>query len=84
MITHSFVCSIPVPHKLPLGTAYTEIQRDVLGRNYILDALDSSIEAVNQGIAALKRTPTNAQIHAHVIEKKARISHYKPDTRTKI
>ena len=63
---------MPVIYKLPIGTAYTEIQQDVLGRNYILDALDSSIEAVNQGIAALKRTPTNAHIHAHVIEKKAR------------
>lgn len=40
---------------------------DALGRSYLLDALDSTIELVNQGIRALQDARTTHDLHAYML-----------------
>jgi hypothetical protein len=42
------------------------MQRDALARSYMLDALDSSVDVVNEGIKALRRVSPTPLVHAHL------------------
>lgn len=56
-----------VLHCRPLpGAAYTTMQRDALARSYLLDALDTSVEAVNSAIAMLMRATPSAKLYQHI------------------
>ncbi len=65
------VVSCPVLHARA-GTVYTDFHKDAHARSYILDAVDSSIDAVNEGIQALIHTKTTPAAHVHLRENKVR------------
>lgn len=67
-VTHDWLWSVGA-HPLSFtstGAAYTTMQRDALARSYLLDALDTSVEAVNSAIAMLMRATPSAKLYQHI------------------
>ncbi|MEW5314243.1 MAG: hypothetical protein WDW38_005754 [Sanguina aurantia] len=68
-VTHDWLWSVGA-HPLSFtstGVIFTQTQRDALGRSYLLDALDSSVELVNKGISALRHTPITLLMLPHIL-----------------
>jgi len=71
-VTHDWLWSVGShPQSFTsVGTRYSDLQRDALARAYALDGLDSAVDAVNDGIAALahvapsKLSQLHFQLHA--------------------
>ncbi len=63
---------LPYRSPPPPGAAYTTMQRDALARSYLLDALDTSVEAVNSAIAMLTRATPSAKLYQHIKVRKSR------------
>eukprot|EP00798_Chlamydomonas_sp_ICE-L_P030107 gene30107-35075_t len=79
-VTHDWLWSVGA-HPMSFtsnGQEYSAIQRDALGRSYLLDALDSSIDIVNSGILKLRAARTTHRLHKHVVKSKS----YEPHLRT--
>lgn len=55
------------------GLEYTQIQKDALARSYLLDAMDSALEHVNLGVAALHNAHTTHALHNHVVKSKMQV-----------
>ncbi|KAG2501680.1 hypothetical protein HYH03_000182 [Edaphochlamys debaryana] len=72
-VTHDWLWSVGA-HPLSFtstGMEFTTIQRDALGRAYLLDALDTSVEAVNAAIAQLLKAKPSAALFQHVKDHQA-------------
>ncbi|KXZ55672.1 hypothetical protein GPECTOR_2g1222 [Gonium pectorale] len=72
VVSHDWLWSVGA-HPLSFtstGLRYTAVQRDALARAYLLDALDSSVEAVNAAIRRLTAAKTSTVLHKHI---KARV-----------
>jgi hypothetical protein len=72
-VTHDWLWSVGA-HPLSatsMGVEYTEMQRDALGRSYLLDALDSTIELVNGAIGTLASVRCSHAMHARVVGARA-------------
>ncbi|GIL57470.1 hypothetical protein Vafri_12700 [Volvox africanus] len=50
------------------GQQYTTMQRDALARSYVLDALDTSVDAINAAVAQLMKAKPSARLYKHVKE----------------
>ena len=61
----SFTPKVHCTHTIA-GTSYSELQRDALARSYLLDAVDSSVDAINEGIALLQALKPTALVHKHI------------------
>ncbi|KAG1665506.1 hypothetical protein FOA52_009768 [Chlamydomonas sp. UWO 241] len=72
-VTHDWLWSVGA-HALSvtsMGVEYSDMQRDAVGRSYLLDALDLSVETVNRGVALLAaQRPTHA-LHRHIMNSQA-------------
>ncbi|KAG2435642.1 hypothetical protein HXX76_006844 [Chlamydomonas incerta] len=67
-VTHDWLWSVGA-HPLSFtstGLGYTVFQKDALARSYLLDALDTSVEAVNAAVAQLARAKTSAKMWTHI------------------
>mmetsp|Transcript_38308 Transcript_38308/g.85303 ORF Transcript_38308/g.85303 Transcript_38308/m.85303 type:complete len:1048 (+) Transcript_38308:131-3274(+) len=56
-----------------VGTRYTQVQKDALGRSYLLDAMDSAADKVNAGIRKLRATHTTHSLYAHVLKSQPKL-----------
>mmetsp|Transcript_32185 Transcript_32185/g.96098 ORF Transcript_32185/g.96098 Transcript_32185/m.96098 type:complete len:1123 (-) Transcript_32185:516-3884(-) len=54
------------------GFEYSQMHRDALGRSYLLDALDVSVETVNRGVELLRAQRPSHRLHAHLKSPKAK------------
>lgn len=63
-LTHDWLWSTGThPHSFTsTGLRFGQLSRDALSRAYVLDALDASIEAVNEVVHALERSRPNAAV----------------------
>ena len=73
VVTHDWLWSVGAHpfSSTSVGLNYTDTQRDALHRGYVLDALDLSIERVNQGIDLLRAARATHELHAHVLKRQA-------------
>lgn len=72
LVTHDWLWSVGA-HPLSwtsTGTAYSQLHIDALHRSYLLDALDSSVEMVNAGIAKLAAEKITEEGHKHLVNNK--------------
>ncbi|KAJ9520835.1 hypothetical protein QJQ45_014031 [Haematococcus lacustris] len=72
-VTHDWLWSVGahVQSFTSVGTRFTELQRDALARSYLLDGLDSAVDAVNAGVLLLRGTHTTPLVHSHLLKNKA-------------
>ncbi|EFJ49585.1 hypothetical protein VOLCADRAFT_89945 [Volvox carteri f. nagariensis] len=69
-VTHDWLWSVG-GHPLSFtstGQQYTVMQRDALARSYLLDALDTSVDAVNAAIVQLAKAKPSTKLFKHVKE----------------